>query len=117
MGEISSNSFSNFKERAVQWTVATIKFAEQELESPGRGTGASFGRSKGFLDAAFGLARNDSQATESYATIEVAEQEFEYPGRGIGASFGRGKGFLDAAFGLARNDSQATDSYATIKFA
>ena len=75
MGEISSNSFSNFKERAVQWTVATIKFAEQEFESPGRGTGASFGRSKGFLDAAFGLARNDSQATDSYATIEFAEQE------------------------------------------
>ena len=61
----------------VRWTVATIKFAEQEFESPGRGTGASFGRSKGFLDAAFGLARNDSQATDSYATIEVAEQGFD----------------------------------------
>ena len=33
VGEISSNSFSNFKERAVQWTVATIKFAEQELNT------------------------------------------------------------------------------------
>jgi len=52
--------FLNRNERAPQCGVATIEVAEQEFESPGRGTGASFGRSKGFLDAAFGLARNDS---------------------------------------------------------
>ena len=29
VGEISSNSFSNFKERAARWAVATIKFADR----------------------------------------------------------------------------------------
>ena len=31
MGEISSNSFSNFKERAARWAVATIKLADRKI--------------------------------------------------------------------------------------